>query len=137
MRTPRARTLGLFQFSRLPSRASPPPRSQGNGSSQIPDISNSGRFVTFQSSASNLVPGDTNGAIDIFVRDRKKGKTTRVSTQSDGDQANGSSLYSKISADGRFVVFESSASNLVPGDGNGTTDIFVKDRKTGKTRRVT
>jgi WD40-like Beta Propeller Repeat len=109
---------------------------QGNGASQIPDISNSGRFVTFLSSASNLVPGDTNGAIDIFVRDRKKGKTTRVSTQSDGDQANGSSLYSKISADGRFVVFESSASNLVPGDGNGTTDIFVKDRKTGKTRRV-
>ena len=109
---------------------------QGNGPSQIPDISGSGRFVTFMSSASNLVPGDTNGTTDIFVRDRKKDKTIRVSTRSNGDQANGPSLYPKISADGRFVVFESSASNLAPGDGNGTTDIFVKDRKTGKTRRV-
>ena len=109
---------------------------QGNGLSQIPDISGSGRFVTFMSNASNLVPGDTNATTDIFVRDRKKNKTTRVSTRSNGNQANGASSFPKISADGRFVAFESSASNLVPGDGNGTTDIFVKDRKTGKTRRM-
>ena len=109
---------------------------QGNGSSQFPDISGSGRFVTFQSSASNLVPGDTNGTTDIFVRDRQRNKTTRVSTRSNGNQANSASTFPRISADGRFVAFESNASNLVPGDGNGTTDIFVKDRKTGKTRRV-
>jgi hypothetical protein len=109
---------------------------QGNGSSQIPDISSSGRFVTFLSNASNLVPGDTNGTYDIFVHDRKTDKTKRVSTLSNGAEANAASLYPKISADGRFVAFESSATNLVPGDVNGTSDIFVKDRKTGKTRRV-
>jgi archaellum component FlaF (FlaF/FlaG flagellin family) len=109
---------------------------QANGPSQIPDISGSGRFVTFQSNASNLVPGDTNGTIDIFVRDRKKDKTTRVSTRSNGGQGNGPSSIPNISADGRFVVFESAATNLVSGDNNGITDIFVKDRKSGKTRRV-
>lgn len=109
---------------------------QGNGASQIPDISSSGRFVTFLSGASNLVAGDSNGTLDIFVHDRKTDKTTRVSTRSNGDEANGASLYPKISADGRFVAFESSATNLVPGDGNGVSDVFVKDRKTGKTRRV-
>ena len=109
---------------------------QGNGPSQIPDISSSGRFVTFISNASNLVPGDTNGTADIFVRDRKNNKTSRVSTRSNGGQANGPSSIPRISANGRFVVFESAASNLVNGDNNGVTDVFVKDRKTGKTRRV-
>ena len=109
---------------------------QGNGPSSIPDISNSGRFVVFLSSASNLVSGDSNGVADIFVRDRKKDKTSRVSTRSNGGQANGASNFPKISADGRFVTFESAATNLVSGDSNGLTDIFVKDRKSGKTRRV-
>jgi hypothetical protein len=109
---------------------------QGNGGSQIPDISNSGRYVTFISSASNLVAGDTNGTSDIFVHDRKTDKTTRVSTRSNGDQANGVSSYPRISGDGRFVAFESAASNLVAADNNGLTDIFVKDRKSGKTERV-
>jgi len=109
---------------------------QANGASQTPAMSNSGRFVAFSSSASNLVPGDTNATVDIFVHNRKTGKTTRVSTLSNGDEANGASSLPRISADGRFVSFESSANNLVPGDGNGTTDIFVKDRNTGRTRRV-
>ncbi len=109
---------------------------QGNGLSQIPDISNSGRFVVFISRASNLVPGDTNGVADIFVRDRKTNKTTRVSTRSNGAQADAQSGIPAISADGRFVTFESTATNLVSGDTNGLNDIFVKDRKTGKTRRV-
>ena len=109
---------------------------QANGGSQLPDISDSGRFVTFMSSATNLVPGDTNGTSDIFVHDRKTGKTTRVSTLSNGNQANGPSSIPNISGNGRFVSFESSATNLVPGDGNGVSDIFVKDRKTKKTRRV-
>ena len=109
---------------------------QANGTSFFPDISDSGRFVTFSSNASNLVPGDTNATSDIFVHDRKTGKTTRVSTLSNGNQANGSSSIPSISGNGRFVSFESSATNLVPGDGNGVIDIFVKDRKTKKTRRV-
>ena len=109
---------------------------QANGASQLPDISDSGRFVTFISSASNLVPGDTNATSDIFVHDRKTGKTTRVSTLSNGNQANGPSSLPNISGNGRFVSFESTATNLVSGDGNGASDIFVKDRKTDKTRRV-
>ena len=109
---------------------------EGNGPSSNSDISGSGRFVVFLSSASNLVPGDTNGVADIFVRDLKKDKTTRVSTRSNGGQANGGSNFPEISSDGRFVSFESEATNLVSGDSNGLTDIFVKDRKTGKTRRV-
>ena len=109
---------------------------QSNGPSSNPDISGSGRFVAFLSSASNLVPGDTNGVADIFVRDRKKDKTTLVSTRSNGGQTNGASSFPEISSDGRFVSFESSANNLVSGDSNGLIDIFVKDRKTGKTRRV-
>ena len=109
---------------------------QANGPSQLPDISDSGRFVTFSSTATNLVPGDTNLTSDIFVHDRKTDKTTRVSTLSNGNQSNGPSTLPNISGNGRFVSFESTATNLVPGDGNGVSDIFVKDRKTGKTRRV-
>jgi tricorn protease-like protein len=109
---------------------------EANGASQMPDISDSGRFVTFSSDASNLVPGDTNATSDIFVHDRKTGKTTRVSTLSNGDEANGPSSLPNISGNGRFVSFDSLATNLVPGDGNGVSDVFVKDRKTGKTRRV-
>jgi hypothetical protein len=109
---------------------------EGDGDSQIPDISSSGRFVVFMSSATNLVPGDSNGFSDIFIHDRKKDKTTRVSTRSNGAQADGPSSIPAISADGRFVSFDSQATNLVSGDSNGFNDVFVKDRKTGKTHRV-
>jgi Tol biopolymer transport system component len=109
---------------------------QGNGDSGQPVISADGRFVAFYSSASNLVPGDTNGVEDVFVHDRLTGQTTRVSVASDGAQGNGPSWGPSISADGRFVAFESRASNLVPGDTNGTTDVFVHDRHTGQTMRV-
>jgi Tol biopolymer transport system component len=109
---------------------------QGNNSSVWPSISADGRYVAFMSYASNLVPGDTNGALDIFVHDRLTGQTTRVSVASDGTQGNGYSWDSSISADGRYVAFESWASNLVPGDTNGKQDIFVHDRLTGQTTRV-
>ena len=109
---------------------------QGIGDSEGPSISAHGRFVAFYSSAANLVGSDTNGARDVFVRDRKTGKTTRVSVNSHGAQANGESFAAPISADGRFVAFLSSASNLVGGDTNGARDVFVRDRKAGKTRRV-
>jgi hypothetical protein len=111
-------------------------REQGNGWSSNPSISAFGRFVAFHSSASNLVSGDTNGTYDIFVHDRQNGVTERVSVSSSGVQANGGSLDSSISAFGRFVAFYTYASNLVSGDTNGRWDIFVHDRHTGVTERV-
>jgi Tol biopolymer transport system component len=99
-------------------------------------ISPDGRFVAFPSFGDRLVPGDTNGASDVFVRDRQTGQTTRVSVSSDGAQANSRSVSASISADGRFVAFESEATNLVPGDTNGLADAFVHDRLTGETRRI-
>ena len=101
-----------------------------------PAISADGRFVAFSSDATNLVPGDTNGTADVFVRDRQTGTTRRVSVGSGGAQGNGLSVDPAISADGRFVAFASDATNLVPGDTNGADDVFVRDRQTGTTRRV-
>jgi Tol biopolymer transport system component len=109
---------------------------QGNGPSFEPAISADGRFVAFQSEATNLVPGDSNSAPDVFVRDRRTGRTSRVSVRSDGAQANGPSAIPSISADGRFVTFYSDATNLVSGDTNDQGDVFVHDRQTGTTRRV-
>ena len=91
---------------------------QGNDSSFSPAISADGRFVAFDSVATNLVPGDTNGAADVFVRDRQTGTTRRVSVGPGGVQGNDVSVTPAISADGRFVAFESLATNLVPGDTN-------------------
>jgi tricorn protease-like protein len=109
---------------------------EGNNFSVEPAISANGRYVTYYSGASNLVPGDTNDANDIFVFDRKTGTTERVSVASDGSEANDHSFSPQISANGRYVTYNSDASNLVPGDTNGTTDIFVFDRKTGTTERI-
>ncbi len=108
----------------------------GNANSTAPGISGDGRFVVFQSSASNLVKGDDNDALDIFVYDRQKQVMERVSVSSGGAQANGSSRNASISDDGRYVVFESAASNLVSGDSNGRVDIFVRDREARLTTRV-
>jgi Tol biopolymer transport system component len=105
-------------------------------SSKFPSISSDGRFVAFSSFATNLVPGDTNGREDVFVHDRLTGVTERVSVSSSGQQGNADSLTSSISADGRFVAFCSLANNLLPGDTNGCGDIFVHDRLTGATERV-
>jgi Tol biopolymer transport system component len=110
-------------------------RQQGNGSSYDAAISADGRFVAFVSLASNLVPGDTNGHNDVFVRDRVAQVTRRVSVGPRGQQANSESFEAAISADGRFVAFQSSASNLVAGDTNGHYDVFVRDRVAQVTRR--
>ncbi len=100
-------------------------------------ISADGRYVTFYSDASNLVAGDVNGIGDIFAKDLQTGAIVRASTAADGTEANGySSGSSSISADGRYVVFTSYASNLVTGDTNDSTDIFVKDLQTGVIVRV-
>ena len=102
--------------------------------------------MAFVSGATNLVPGDTNGFPDVFVRDRELGTTERVSVSSRGKQANGESDFNSvaISRHGRFVAFDSYATNLVPHDTNTVcdadgcfgSDIFVRDRLTGKTERV-
>lgn len=101
-----------------------------------PVLSQDGRYVAFLSSSPNLVPGDTNNTGDIFVRDRVTGQTTRISVSSAGLQGNGNSFDADISADGRFVVFTSAASNLVAGDTNNAPDIFCHDRQTATTTRV-
>jgi Tol biopolymer transport system component len=92
--------------------------------------------VAFVSRVSNLVSGDTNDTWDVFVHDRQSGQTTRVSAASDGAQGNGWSAFPSISADGRYVAFVSRASNLVSGDTNDTWDVFVHDRQSGQTTRV-
>jgi hypothetical protein len=100
-------------------------------------ISGDGRFVTFDSSSTNLVPGDTNAASDVFVRDLARGTTERVSVASNGTQGNGSSGFSTISADGRFVAFGSVATNLAPLVTTATTRTYVHDRLTRITRLAT
>ena len=120
-----------------------------NGPSMFPSISANGRFVAFQSDASNLISSDTNGATDIFVRDRDTDQdgifdesgavsTQRVSRNSTNGQTVGASLRPRISADGRFVVFQSDDPNIVANDTNGATDIFIRDRSvaTNTNRRV-
>jgi uncharacterized repeat protein (TIGR01451 family) len=106
------------------------------------DMTPDGRFVVFASLASNLVPGDTNGVGDVFVRDRRTAVTERVSLGLKGAEGNGDSNFAgfstapSISDDGRYVAFKSDASNLVRGDRNGVTDVFVRDRVAGMTERI-
>lgn len=106
------------------------------GSAYLNAISADGTVIAFASIANNLVPGDTNGTWDVFVRDLATGVTERVSVSTDGSEANGLSAHPSISADGRYVAFSSGASNLVAGDTNGFGDVFVHDRETGATTRV-
>jgi len=108
----------------------------GNADSDSASISSNGRFVALESAASDLVPDDTLGNQDIFVRDVVAGTTTRVSVRSNGAEANGSSESPAISGAGRYVAFASGASNLVTGDTNESPDVFVHDRDTGMTKRV-
>ena len=111
----------------------------GNAASVAPAIDATGRFIAFESSATNLIPGDTNGFDDIFVRDTCLGatsctpSTTRVSVASDGSQATQQSSTPSISADGRFVAFESIATNLVSGGTSSQGDIFLRDTCVGAT----
>ncbi len=106
------------------------------GGSSSPSISADGRYVAFESAATNLVPNDTNGRLDVFVHDRTTGTTTRVSVATGGRQASGDSYHPSISADGRCVVFTSNAPDLDPADGGGERDIYLHDRATGVTSLV-
>ena len=109
---------------------------EGDLKSEQPAVSADRRYVAFSSLAKNLVPGDTNQRSDVFVHDRETGTVTRVSVASDGTQGNKRSWRPALSAQGRYVVFESDATTLVPGDTNGTTDVFLHDRQTHTTTRV-
>jgi WD40-like Beta Propeller Repeat len=109
---------------------------QPNGASSQPQISGDGSTVVFQSDASNLVSGDTNGFTDVFVRDLSSNTVTLVSLAAGGIQANGPSYGASISYDGRYVAFTSDASNLQYNDGNGVSDVFLYDRTLGYVRPV-
>jgi predicted RNA-binding protein with TRAM domain len=100
---------------------------QSDDSSDSPSISADGRFVAFRSHADNLVPGDTNGAADVFVHDTQSGQTARISVDSAGTESNYASYAPAISADARRIAFDSDATNLVTGDSNGAPDVFARD----------
>ncbi len=110
-----------------------------NSSSSNPVMAPNGRFVVFQSGRTNLVPNDTNGVDDIFLHDLQTRTTTRISVDSNGNQANGGSAIgskSAVSADGRYIIFQSAANNLVLGDTNNATDVFLRDLVSRTTTRV-
>ena len=109
---------------------------QANALSADAALSSTGRYVAFMSTATNLVPGDTNGVADVFVRDRLAGTTRRVSVGPGGRQADQGGSDPSISADGLVVAFSSYSTNLVEGDTNETSDVFVRNLRTGVTRRV-
>ncbi len=112
---------------------------EANGNSYIPlydSASADGRFVVFESDATNLVPADGNGLRDVFVRDRLLGTTTRMSEVPGGGDASGESRYPSISEDGRWIAFTSDAHDLVIDDTNAAQDVFVFDRNTGQISRV-
>ena len=95
-------------------------------------MSGDARWVAFESFSSNVVAGDTNGMPDVFVHDRQSATTTRVSVGPGGAQGDGDSDDPAVSADGLWVAFDSGASNLVAGDTNGKSDVFVHDRQRGQ-----
>lgn len=109
---------------------------EANNASGLASMTDDARFVAFASNASNLVSNDTNGATDIFLRDRALGTNTLISLSDGGEQANAGSLWSSISGDGRYVAFLSGASNLVTSDGNRWEDVFVRDVIQSSTERV-
>ncbi len=108
-----------------------------NGHSYNPQITPDGRYVVYESIASNLVDNDQNGASDIFRRDLLAGRTTRVSVSTGGAQGNNNSKYPQITPNGRYIVFQSSAVNLVDGiDANNAPDIFLRDTQRGETFKI-
>lgn len=109
---------------------------EGNLFSSAPSISETGRYVAFSSFANNLVEGDGNGNVDVFLRDRVAGITYLVSRSTTGEQSDGLSFGPAVSADGRYVAFLSQATNLVPGDDNQAQDVYLRDMATGTTERI-
>src|SRR5439155_16440977 len=109
---------------------------EADDDSFAPAVSGDGRFVAFESVATHLVPGDTNGVSDIFIVELRTGLIERVSVNEAGGQGNGPSHQPALSDDGRFVAYASFATNLVADDTNGMLDVFVHDRRARITERV-
>jgi len=109
---------------------------QADDRSYSPSISADGRIVAFASFANNLVPDDTNGLLDVFIRRRDQQTTTRLSVGPDGAPGDGLSFAPVVSADGALVVFSSEADNLVPDDSNGTRDVFLASTASGLVTRL-
>ncbi|TSD87589.1 hypothetical protein FFK22_016515 [Mycobacterium sp. KBS0706] len=107
-----------------------------NGQSTLPTISDDGRYVIFHSQANDIVDGDTNGVTDVFVRDVQTGTTTLVSVPAGGGLGDSHSGNADLSANGRYIVFNSTATNMVAGDTNGQVDVFIRDLQTGTTTRI-
>jgi Tol biopolymer transport system component len=105
----------------------------GDSDSGTPRISANGRYVAFESWSANLVPGDTNGINDIFVKDRHTGAIERINVADDGTQAGIASIAFSISGNGRYVAFDSLDADLVPGDTPDSEDVFIRDLRTGRT----
>lgn len=131
---------GIFTFDRRKNKTKLISKgvggSQANGDSFDPSISLDGRYVLFTSEATNIVNGDGNNRLDVFIFDRKTGKRSRISVSSAEAEASGDSWNASISANGRFVAFGSESDDLVASDNNGQTDVFLRDRKKGKTKII-
>jgi len=107
-----------------------------NGRAFVPDLSSDGRYVAFESEASNLVANDTNDKWDVFLADRQTGTIERVSLSAELGNGDNNSFLPQISADGRYVAFESFAENLIFGDTNGVADVYIYDRTFQQTDRM-
>lgn len=128
--------LGCAAVLAITGRADAPQERGGNNESLNPSISADGRFVAFQSAATNLIPGGSKAVWNIYVRDRRSATTELASVSAAGAAGNGPSTQPSISAEGRFVAFSSYASNLVDGDRNGQWDVFVRDRTARATELI-
>lgn len=131
----RDRQTGTTELISVSSRELQQDEAVAKGFSQVADISLTGRYVVFDSDASNLVRGDFNRDTDVFLRDRRRGRTERVSVSTYGVEGDNDSFYPSISADGRHVVFNSFAENLVRGDARGE-DVFSRDLELDATTLV-
>lgn len=120
----------------LTTRVGQPTEAESDDYSLTPIVSANGRFVAFESRATNLAPGDTNGTTDAFVFDVRRKTLTRVSVSSSGEEGDSQSRTPRVTPNGRFALFHSLAGNLVPNDTNGEFDAFVHDLKKGETTRV-
>jgi hypothetical protein len=127
------KTLGSGAFTIASAAAD---GTRGNQDTSDVSLSGDGRTVAFATRSTNLAPNDTNGSSDVFVRDLTTGTLTRTSTAADGSQADAGSVLASMSVDGRHVAFQSDATNLVAGDTNGVTDVYVKNLTTGAITRA-
>ena len=111
--------------------SSPTAEAKSNADCYNPSVTDDGRYVVFHSAASNLVSGDTNNKIDVFLKDTQTGALTRLSVSNSGTEGNEDSYTPNITGNGKYIVFSSGASNLVSGDTNGWNDVFLYNREMG------